>query len=151
MPLGADGKLPELRLKETVEDQQTVSESRSWNPLILLAAVCLSLSLSVVLILMDVSPQSASLQESKQKARQIIDAEYTANVGNKELESYQIYLREALMAYQQGNYRKERQYYQKVLDMLRAERVDSKRGLTGSPKRDRELEKQLNILLSDAH
>lgn len=148
MPLGTDGKLPELRLKETAEDQPAAQESRSLNPWMLLAAVCLSLGLSVVLILMDVSPRNTSLDQKKQEARRMIDAEYTANPGGKELERYQLYLREALIAHHQGDYRKERQYYLAVLDMLRAERLDPARGLTGSPKRDRELEKCLTTLLS---
>jgi hypothetical protein len=148
MPLGADGKLPELRLKETPEDQAAAEQTKSYNPLVLVVAVCLSLGLSVVLILMDVSPGNPSLQQKKQRAREIIDAEYTGSPEGKELERYQLYLREALIAYHQGDYRKERQYYQKVLDMLRAERIDPKRGLTGSPARDKRLEEQITILLS---
>ncbi|HPP53310.1 MAG TPA: hypothetical protein PK777_10195 [Thermoguttaceae bacterium] len=148
MPLGSDGKLPELRLKETDADQPAAQESRSMNPFLLLAAVCLSLGLSVVLILMDVAPKNTSLEQEKREVRQKIEAEYTGNPEGKELERYQIYLREALIAYAQGDYRKERQYYQRVLDMLRAERLDPARGLTGSPKRDRELEKCLITLLS---
>lgn len=150
MPLGTDGKLPELRIKETAEDQPAAQESRSLNPWMLLAAVCLSLGLSVVLILMDVSPRNTSLEQKKLEARQTIDREYTANPGGKELEQYQLYLREALIAHYQGDYRKERKYYQAVLDMLRAERLDPDRGLTGSRKRDRELEKCLTTLLSGA-
>ncbi|MCS7305859.1 MAG: hypothetical protein NZ602_12235 [Thermoguttaceae bacterium] len=148
MPLGADGKLPELRLKETPEDQAPDQQSRSFNPFLLLVVVCLSLGLSVVLIFLDVSPGNPSLEQKRQKAREIIDAEYTASPENKEPERYQQYLREALIAHFHGDYRKERQYYQKVLDMLRAERLDPARGLTGSPARDRRLEEQLTILLS---
>jgi len=148
MPLGADGKLPELRLKDTPEDQAAAEQPRSISPFLLLGVVCLSLGLSVVLILMDVSPGNPSWLQKKQRAREIIDAEYTASPEGKELERYQLYLREALIAYHQGDYRKERQYYQKVLDMLRAERIDPRRGLTGSPANDKRLEEQITILLS---
>ncbi len=148
IPLGADGKLPDLRLKESQEDQAVQEQTRSLNPFVLLVVVCLSVGLSVVLIFVDVSPRNLSLEQKKQKAREIIDAEYTASPEGKEPERYQLYLREALIAHSHGDYRKERQYYQRVLDMLRAERLDPARGLTGSPARDRRLEEQITILLS---
>lgn len=148
LPLAADGKLPELRLKESLQDPSASQEAKSLNPFVLLVAVCLSLGLSLVLVLMDVSPKDITLEQKKQQARYIIDTEYIGTGEEKTLEQYQLDLREALAAFDRGDYKKEREYYRKVLDMLRAERPDPKRGVTGSPARDRRLEEQITILLS---
>ncbi len=148
LPLAADGKLPELRLKESLQDPSASQEAKSLNPFILLVAVCVSLGLSLVLVFMDVSPKDVTLEQKKQQARSIIDTEYIGTGEEKRLEPYQLDLREALAAFDRGDYKKEREYYRKVLDMLRAERLDPKRGVTGSPARDRRLEELITILLS---
>ena len=145
----ADGKLPELRLKESDQAEEAEAKSGSLSPVLLLGAVCLSVGLSVVLVMMDVAPKDTSLYAKKREARAIIDTHFSSNPGDEPLKPHQIYLREAQTAYSRGDYRREREYYRRVLDMLRAEpQRGRRRALTGSPEDDAILEKQISILLS---
>jgi hypothetical protein len=146
----ADGKLPELRLTGGEEAEGSKAKGAGVSPLLLLGALCLSVALSVVLVMVDINPQDSSSFRKKQAARMVIDAEYSSNIDDKQpLERYQVYLRQALQAHAQGDRAAERDLYRKVLEMLRAERGVHDKGLTGSPARDRWLEEQISVLLSD--
>jgi predicted lipid-binding transport protein (Tim44 family) len=82
-------------------------------------------------------------------ARRDIEEHYFGEPGKKDLEPYQIKLREAERAYGRKDFKQERLLYKKVLDMLRAERGPADSGLTGSRSRDKNLEKDVNILLNE--
>ena len=69
------------------------------------------------------------------------------NIENKGLEPYQVLLREAQLAHSHGDFETERQRYRRVLDMLRAEHGADEKGLTGSHRRDKELEGEISVLL----
>ncbi len=147
---GADGKLPGLRLNEGQEhENQVQADSTTIHPLLLAVVICLSVVVSITLVLYDTgSPSMHSHQ--KNNARRIIEEKYFGSHDqNAPLEPYQLLLREAQLAHIRGDYQSEREYYGRVLDMLRAERPPGARGLTGSRSRDRELEDQIVILLSD--
>lgn len=144
----ADGKLPELRLHETEEAKTAEKKGGSLSPFVLLVTLVVGVGMAIVLVLVDVAPEDTSAQSAKQRAREIIDAEYFVSVADKPLERYQIYLSEAQIAHSRRDFRAEREYYRRVLDMLRAERTQD-RGLTGSRTRDRRLEEQISILLSN--
>jgi len=147
---GADGKLPELRLHEGLDrEEQAQTDSPTVHPLLLAVVICLSVVVSITLVLYDTSSPSVNSQQ-KNHARRIIEEQYFSNLDqNAPLEPYQILLREAQLAHVRGDYQAERELYGRVLDMLRAERLPGTRGLTGSRSRDRELEDQIIILLSD--
>ena len=97
----------------------------------------------MVLVLLDVGPSSAASSQRKDAMRQTIERRLfrlrTASE-SKDLEPYQVLLREAQRAYTRGDRKTERDDYRKVLDMLRAERGSYEKGLTGSRTSDKELE-----------
>ena len=145
-----DGKLPELRLHQSEESGSSKEKGGSFNPLLLLGALCLSVALSVVLVMVDVDSEDASTLQKKQAARAYVDANYfSSDAGpNMPLEPYQICLRQAQQAHSRGDRATERKLYRKVLEMLRAERGVRQKGLTGSHDRDNKLEQKISILLS---
>ncbi len=55
--------------------------------------------------------------------------------------------REAQQAYSRGDRKTELQHYRKVLGMLHIEGRSRFHGLTGTPKKDKDLESRLSILL----
>ena len=145
--LAADGKLPELHLEE-VAGKKAEAKSKSMNPLVVAAALSVSVTLSAVLLLVGTGQPSAAGSQQKALMRQKIEANYFSADENKELEAYQVLLRDAQRAFTRGDYRSERQDYRRVLDMLRAERGSQEKGLTGSRTRDHELEDAISVLLS---
>ena len=150
LKLAADGKLPELRLEERAAKQKPEQGERSVNPLAMLGVLTISVVLSIVLALMDMGSPPVSGGRKKAEMRQKLEDHYfgLGDLKVKQLEPYQILLREARQAYSRGDYKTEREHYRKALDMLRAERGSEERGLTGSRSKDRELEEALLALLS---
>jgi hypothetical protein len=156
--LAADGQLPCLQLQEGEGKAKAEVKSRSVHPLVVLGALGLSLALSVGLVLMD-AESSPNRSKKQEEALKVIDAKYFGSA-ERGLAPYQVYLREAQQARSRGDRKAERQYYRKVLDLLRVEPRDggaspSQRsdglepGLTGSRENDRQLERQISILLGD--
>ncbi len=149
LKLAEDGKLPELRLKEPGREEAETKGNRSSNPLVLLVVLSLSVVMSTVLVLVDFEPRNTTGLEEAHRARRVIEEQYFANLDpNQPLAPYQIDLREAARAHSIGDRKTEQERYRKVLAMLRAERGRFERGLTGSPYRDQELERQITIVLS---
>ena len=152
LEIAENGELPNLHLQEG--DKKKMDDERnkgtSIHPLLLFALLCLSVVLSIFAVLYEPAlPREGSLCK-KEAARVTIDSEYLSNVGSDEpSKPYQVLLREALLAQRQKNPKKEERLYRRVLRMLRAERPDEARGLTGSRGRDEKLRRQLSILLED--
>lgn len=147
--LTADGKLPELQLGESDgRPADKPPHTRGVHPLVLFGVLILSLGASVLLILTPTDATAPTRLEQQRQARQIIETEYF-----RELDEgvpprpYQLLLREAKLAHSRGDVRRERELYRRVLDLLRAYPKPEK-GVTGSPQRDEQLERQLIILLS---
>jgi hypothetical protein len=153
LKLAADGKLPELQLEEDKEKKKVAEEEgSSMNPLVLFGALTLSVAMSIGMVLMDSSAPKADGGLERTKAREMIETDYFGGgplERGKQLLPYQEMLRDAHREHLRGNYRAERKLYQKVLNLLRAERGRNDSGLTGSTLRDRILENQLLILLSE--
>jgi hypothetical protein len=149
LQLADDGKLPELSLQEGDGNPESQEKSRSLNPLVLLGALSLSVVLSMSLVLIDTDADSSGRAEEAQ-ARQVIEEEFFGSLNpDAPLEPYQLALREAQRAHTRGDLKAERKLLHHVLDRLRAERKWTDRGLTGSREKDRKLEKQISILLSE--
>ena len=148
--LAADGKLPELHLDEGQIKEKAATKSSSVNPLVMLGALSMSVVLSVVLVAIDMETPAAADSHGKAHMRKVIENDYfgAGDFESKDLEPYQVLLREAQRAYTRGDYKNERKHYRKVLDMLRAERGPLEKGLTGSRSRDKKLEKAISVLLS---
>ena len=146
LALAEDGKLPELRLQE---GQQTEAKKQGsgMNPLLLIGLLCLSVAMSIVLVFMGDAPGGSSVNQDKAHARFEIEDKFFFTERNAPVEPYQKLLREAKQACSRGDRRTEKECYRKVLDMLRVERGEFDRGLTGSRSRDAELEGYVTILL----
>ncbi len=147
LKLAEDGKLPELRLLEAGEAAAKESGPRRSNPLVLFGVLSLSAVVCLVLVLLPAETSPSANTREKQRAREMIEKEYFAEMDQLPHYSYQFLLREAQRAHLRGDYKLERELYRKVLGLLRAERKPEK-GVTGSPNRDRDLEQYLTILLS---
>jgi hypothetical protein len=150
LQLAADGKLPELALEETAEEKQD-TKSKTVNPWVMFVVLGLCIVFSVVLVLIPTESSSTSRAEQKAEKRRTIEDHYFGlnNVENAKLEPYQILLRNAQRAYTRGDYLTERRNYRRVLELLRQERGNLEKGLTGSRSRDKELEDALSVLLSE--
>jgi len=147
--LASDGKLPELHLEEGQAKQKTDAGARSIHPLLLLGILSMSIMLSIAMVIIGGDSPVANSRTKAIMRQKIEDAYFgLGNLESRDLEPYQVELREARQAYSHGDYKAERKHYRKVLDMLRAERRDEDRGLTGSHAKDRELEEALTVLLS---
>jgi hypothetical protein len=154
--LGADGKLPDLVLREGQEREKPTEQRQGISPLVL-AAAAVSLLLSAAVLFIDVGDGGETA--SKQEARAAIKKYYTQVPGSLDTTSsnkpYQYYLREAIWAHRAGDYAAEAHNYRHVMDLLNNEGKSDITGLTGrigtveTKPSDRHLEKQLSILLRD--
>jgi hypothetical protein len=149
-----DGKLPELYLSDGDQREKAVEKTKSLQPLVLFGVLALSVGLSIALVLVDVNPQSATKEQMQADARQTIKNNFFGSrQGKGTLERYQVLLREAQIEHDQGNYKTERAKYREVLKMIRAEHgaadLGTEKGLTGSRKRDKELEENISLLLDN--
>jgi len=140
-----DGKLPGLRLHDTADGARQ-EKARGTNPLVLIALLCLSVVLTVVILFSDFEPSDHSSDDDKAAARWQIGENYFADLGNQPLKPYQVYLRNAQQAHVRGDTKTEHAMYHKVLGLLRAERLPGE-SLSGTLQRDEDLEKYLVILL----
>lgn len=147
----ADGKLPGLRLQqdEPAEKRKEKSEGSSVHPLVLFCALCLSMLVSITMVVVDFDgPQTEHSREQAQ-ARWTIEREYFSHLDpNEPLVEYQILLRDAHRAYARGDRQAECETYHRVLRLLRAER-DRFAGITGSPSSDRKLEELITVILQE--
>jgi hypothetical protein len=154
--VGKDGQLPQLKLEDAEQSEQTKEKSRSSNPLLLVLALAVSTSMSVGLLFWDNSAEKSETA-LKAEARQTLREHYIHTP--PEMEPYKMLLRRALQAHYRGEFAAERRLYRQVLDMLHAEdknRGSNRKGLTGlreeqnnRPPNDQHLKQQLTILLKD--
>ncbi len=150
-----DGKLPELQLREGTKKDKKEAEvkSKTVNPLVLFGALIFSVVLSIILVMVDFSPPDKTSRNRKERARFHIRDKFFADHGieitGEPLKPYQVLLRRAEQAHLRGDYSTERMCYRKVLSLLRAERGEFAKGVTGSRDRDKELEERINVLLGE--
>jgi len=147
--LGADGRLPELRLADSASAEAPEVTARGTNPLVLLGVLCLSAVASLALLVIEFEPPQGSNTPEKARARYMIEQDYFSDLDSPQpRERYQLLLREAQRAFARGDYEEERRLYREVLKLLLAERGPFE-SLTGSPQRDRKLEEYIITLLRD--
>ena len=123
------------------------------NPLVLVGVICLSLLLCLAQVIFDSDSQTAAGQSAKNQARVEIERNFFSDDDSDDnsaaLKPYQEYLREAQRAYTRKDRKTERRMYMNVLQLLREEGRDAPgMSLTGGASLDKDLEKQLTILLS---
>jgi len=147
----ADGKLPGLQLEQDkpAEKPKEKTEGSSIHPLVLFCALCLSLLVSITMVLVDVEGPQTNRNREQLEARWTIEREYFSHLDpNQSLAPYQLLLREAQRAHTRGDRETEQNAYRDVLRLLRAER-DRFAGLTGSPSNDRKLEQLITTILQE--
>ena len=150
LQLAADGKLPELHLRESDARPKKEEKERGLHPAIVFGAVALSIVSVVVMLSIDAGGPSSEQAKSEEEAWSVIEGEYFGDLDVKARpERYQELLRDAQRAHNRGDYKARRKLLREVLEMLKAEPNpnDRGRGLTGSKARDKKLEKQIAILL----
>ena len=148
-----DGQLPALQLEEA--DKKTKkppsTSTMQWRMVLL---ICGSLSLAAFQLL-DFGTSIRKTKTPADDAREELYVRYIGEEGD-ELKTYQLYLREALVSHDAGDFKRERLYYRKVLHLLRDEHNDrDKYGVTGIRKApdggglpsDERLEDLLSIIL----
>jgi hypothetical protein len=119
------------------------------NPLVLFGLLSLSFVACLALLFMPAESDAPRKTRERMEAREILQREYFAEMDKAAHYPYQVLLREAQRAHSRRDWKQERALYRKVLDLLRAEPRTPEKNLTGSPRRDQDLERQLTILLSD--
>ena len=148
LKLGADGALPELVVAEGASKRRQRVEQTEQNPLPLIIVLSVSVVTSLFILFMPTS-FSAPQNVSRRRALEHIEEYY---LGKEPFAAYQILLREAIQEEHRGNRTAAIERYREVLDMLHAEGLDPKRGVSGPafanrPPNDKDLEEQLQILI----
>jgi len=151
LELTAEGNLPELHLLEGDRKDRPKAASRAISPLLTVCLISFSAVLSVVLVLVDFGGSGPSRSALKQHAHAIIRREYFADQEHRinpdtPLQPYQHLLRQAERC---DDPAVQHRLYRHVLKLLRVERGPFAPAVTGTRRRDRELEKQISILLDD--
>lgn len=157
VPLGADGKLPELVLVDLAspKEEEEAAKKKTTPPWLLLVVFGFSVTASVAMLFIDSSGPVIERQ-SKAKARESLQKYYAGS--KMPLATHQQKVRLALQAYQRGDRDAERRFYREVLDILHAESKNKFTGITGmvdSPDppvgnpSDRHLESLISVLLAD--
>jgi len=149
LPLGNDGQLPQLVVKDEQLKESKQRESTESNPLILVIVLVASVAMSLLLLFVP-----DELPSSNNSMGDSLDALEEYYIGTKQpLEPYQILVRSALERENEGERREAKEVYRKLLDMLHAERRNPNEYLTGPPfssrePNDRSFENHLRVLLS---
>jgi hypothetical protein len=159
LKLAADGQLPRLQLQEDDTNDKGQGKSRSIPPLVVIGVWVLAVVLTVLIVMSANSDSSSGVTApDKEKALAKIE-EYFGNPAQGELRPYQRWLREARQARDRRDFKAERLYYKKVLDLLHTEtwggsataasRDHLEKGITGSHKNDQDLEQAILTVLGD--
>ena len=147
LQLASDGKLPELHLLDGNKKDEQTKQSSSLSPWALFGIVASSAILSIMIfVLGNTSP--AGNTEGRARAWKEIEANYFVDPAGNELKPYNLLLREAKRAHQSQDRKSQRESFNKVLDLLRAERNVNEKGLTGSRERDKKLEEHITVLMN---
>ena len=148
LEIAEDGKLPILLLAEAEQQEKRSNREILNSPLVLSGVLCVSLMVSVLLLLADAGPATNTEPQRKLEARQAIQSEYFSDLGSDTpTRQYQVFLREAHRAYARRDYETEHYFYRRVLYLLRAERGPQD-SLTGDPDNDRRLRDYIRTIMT---
>jgi hypothetical protein len=156
LKIAADGQLPNLQLQDIDKKDKGQGKSRSIPPLVLIGAWAFSVVMTIAIVMFSGSSgDSQATTPEKAKAMQEIEGQYFGDPSRGVLLPYQHFLRAAQQARAREDYKAERQYYKQALDLLRTESRGGashnrlEKGVTGSRKHDRELEKLIITVLGE--
>ncbi|MEM9943847.1 MAG: hypothetical protein AAF939_19960 [Planctomycetota bacterium] len=145
--LTVDGKLPTLQLKDDVKPKHE-EDSITRNPAFIGVLVCVSLLLSVLMLLIAQPPKDKARQ-AVENARSAIKKFYSVRI-DENPQPYQLDLRQAQLAHSRGDFIAETQAYQRVMLRFRAEDDGKPFKVTGSKDWDTELHDLVSTLLNEA-
>jgi hypothetical protein len=126
----------------------------------MIGAWILSVGFTVAIVMISNDDGDPSLTtQAKKEALATIERDFFGHPERSELLPYQRLLREARQARARSDFKAERQYYKKVLDLLHTETWDGLatsashsrlgKGITGSRKNDQDLEKLILTVMGD--
>ncbi len=161
LQLAADGQLPNLQLQEGDKNDKGRGQSRSIPPVVMILAWIVSVALTVGIVMFngENGGSNATTPAKREALAKIEDPQFFGDPARGGLLPYQIMLREARQARARGDFKGERKYYKKVLDLLHTETwggaagtasgTHLQKGVTGSREHDRELEQLILTVLGD--
>ena len=136
--LGADGRLPHLALATQEKRPDTADESKSTNSWVLVTILCMSVLLSVLILVIDEPFVGASADEKAEARKAILQIYDQAPAGEiRDL------LARAQQAYNQGDRAQERECYRQLLDLLNREDAPKYGGFSGEDNKLKELVSEL--------
>lgn len=131
--LGEDGHLPELQLQEgAMATKSRPDTEESATPVGLIAAFCVSVGLSLLMLFVDLEGGGGSNTQAS-AARQVLAIFYATEENGNTPEPYQLLLRRAQQAHTRNDLSSEKALYREVLRLLRAENRGSLAGVTRLP------------------
>ncbi len=141
--LGADGQLPDLALATQERRVEAGSESDSSHPWVLISVLCISVLLSVLILVIDepLPGHTSDKAEARQKLEAIFASWDRTDAAAREIRDL---LARALQAYNRGDSAQEKEYYRQILNLLNREDAPKYGGYTGN---DKMLEETLSELL----
>jgi hypothetical protein len=141
--LGEDGQLPDLALAKRDRRDDVATEAKTSNPWLLIAVLCTSVSLSVLILLVDQPgpAQNRTRADALEQVESIFASWDRTDASALEVRDL---LASALQAHNRGDNEQECEYYRRVLDYLNREDAPKYGGFSGDDKKLKEL---LNELL----
>jgi hypothetical protein len=128
--LGADGQLPDLALNTHEKREDTAAESTSSRSWVLIMVLCLSMLMSVLILVIE--EPTASNTAGKTQARQRLESIFQSwDQTNESAREIRDLLARALRAYNRGDYDQEKQFYRETMDLLNREDAPKYGGYTG--------------------
>ena len=143
--LGADGKLPELALASEEKHGNVAAESDSSSPWMMIGVLCVSVLLSVLILLMD-EPPGFGIGADRETPHAHLEEIFTSldDAADGPVGEMRYLLGHALRAYNRGDRDQEERCYRQLLDLLNREDAPRYGGFSG---RDGELKELLGELL----
>ena len=142
--LGADGQLPELALASEDSQPESVSDSESSHPWLMMVVLCVSVLLSVLILIVDEPPQFGTGDRAEDRHAELVEIMESCEGSDPAVREIRWLLAHAVQAYNRGDSREEKQYYRQILNVLNREDAPKYGGFSG---RDKELKELLGELM----
>ncbi|MFW6169154.1 MAG: hypothetical protein ACODAD_01605 [Planctomycetota bacterium] len=140
--LGADGQLPELALASEESQPQSVTDSDSSYPWLMIVVLCLSVLLSVLILVIDNPSQFGTGYQAEDRHAKLVGILESCDGDEPAVRETRRLLGRALQAYNRGNSAEEKKYYRDILNVLNRENAPKYGGFTGR-------DKQIKTLVSE--
>lgn len=142
--LGADGQLPELALASEEHQPESVSDSESSYPWLMMVVLCVSVLVSVLILVVDDPSQLGAGGGAEDRHAELVEILESCEGADPAVHEIRRLLAHALQAYNRGDSREEKKYYRQILNVLNREDAPKYGGFSG---RDKELKELLGELM----